>query len=476
MLFGTADTTGVTSAIDPLWMLAAGLAVVIGMILVLRMNAFLALICGALTVSLMAPGDWSGKIGRMTEAFGSMAGKIGILIAMAAIIGRCMMDSGAADRIIRAFCRLLGKKHVPAALVGSGFVLSVPVFFDTVFYLLVPLARSFYAQIKKNYMLCLMATVAGAMITHTLVPPTPGPLLVAETLGVPVGMMMLVGGMVGFCLFPIGIAACHLINWYMPQPEGDFEVKPTLDEDGNEEAEPSLPSLSLSLLPIVLPVLLISAKTISDMWLAAQADATLVTSRLHEVLSVVGNKDLALMVAAAIAMFVLVRQRKLTLKKLNKVVESALMDGALIILITAAGGAFGQMLREAGVGLRIKEICGGETALTGTFLLLLAWGVASALKIAQGSSTTAMITASGIIASMNITASTLGCHPAYLAAAIGTGSLVFSWMNDSGFWLFCRMGHIKETETLKSWTVIHIIMGVSGLGVVLLLSQLVPLV
>ena len=151
------------------------------MIIWLRINAFLALLTSAVVVSLLAcvnkPEDFPDSIDRIARAFGGATADIGIVIGLAAVIGQCMMESGAADRIVRAFLRLLGEKRSPWALMGSGYVLAVPVFFDTVFYLLVPLARSFYKRTGKNYLLCILAIAAGGAITHTLVPPTPPPTL-----------------------------------------------------------------------------------------------------------------------------------------------------------------------------------------------------------------------------------------------------------------------------------------------------------
>ncbi len=180
----------------PLIILCIGIAAIVGMITILRLNAFISLITSAIIVSLLAPGELAVKIGRVAEAFGDAAGKIGIVIALAVVIGKCMMDSGAADRIVRAFLRLLGEKRVSIALMSSGFVLSIPVFFDTVFYLLVPLGRSAYKRTKTNYVRYLLAISAGAIVTHSLVPPTPGPIAMAENLGVDLGLMVLIGGIV----------------------------------------------------------------------------------------------------------------------------------------------------------------------------------------------------------------------------------------------------------------------------------------
>ena len=178
---------------NPLVILLIGVVTVIAMIVILRVNAFLALITAAILVSLLSPGAVTEKISRVAEAFGTVVGSIGIVIALAAIIGKCMTDSGAADRIVRSFMRALGQKHSYWALTASGFVLAIPVFFDTVFYLLVPLARSLYRQTHKNYLLYVLAIIAGASITHTLVPPTPGPLFIAERFGVDMGLMILMG-------------------------------------------------------------------------------------------------------------------------------------------------------------------------------------------------------------------------------------------------------------------------------------------
>src|SRR6266705_3699793 len=177
----------------PTLILLVGMATIFGGIVLLRLNAFLALIIAAIVVSLLAPGEPAVKIARVAEGFGRTAGTVGVVIALAAIIGKAMMDSGAADRIVQAFLSLLGEKRGATALCTTGYVLSIPVFFDTVFYLLVPLARSMYARTNRNYLKYIMAIAGGAAATHTLVPPTPGPLAVAGTLGVDLGTMVLVG-------------------------------------------------------------------------------------------------------------------------------------------------------------------------------------------------------------------------------------------------------------------------------------------
>jgi GntP family gluconate:H+ symporter len=484
--------------VSPFVRLAVGVAIVLGLIIGLKMNAFIALITAAIVVSLMSPGEFFNKLTRVADAFGTAAGNIGIVIALAAVIGSCLLDSGAADRIVRAFLRVLGEKRAPIALMGSGFVLAVPVFFDTVFYLLVPLARSLHRTTGKQYLKYLMAIAAGGAITHTLVPPTPGPLVMATTLGVDVGMMILIGTLVALPAAIAGLLCASLADRWMPVPMRQVGSQP----DPPPLSDDELPALWLSVLPVLLPVLLISANTVLETLAKNAARPQLVQSgivqpsnnelnaaiRKPEALtdptarqlaeaagmsSVFGNANFALLISTVIAMGMLARQRHLSATDLASVVENSLMGGGVIILITAAGGAFGAMLKVAEVGTAIESLfaVGGS----GMMLLVLGFCLASVLKVAQGSSTVAMITGSAMLAGIASPA-TLGFHPVYLATAIGGGSLVGSWMNDSGFWIFAKMGGLTEVEALKSWTPLLAVLGIVSFAVTLLLAHFMPLI
>ena len=453
----------------PLLILGIGIAIVIGMIVVLRINAFVALITAAMIVSMLAPGPLAEKVSRVAEAFGKTAGGIGIVIALAVVIGKCMMDSGAADRVVRAFLSLLGEKRSATALMASGYVLAVPVFFDTVFYLLVPLARSMTRRTGKHYLKYALAIAAGGVITHSLVPPTPGPLFMAENLGIDIGVMIITGALVAL---PAAFVGMLLAGWF--DKRMNIPLRPT----GTGEAEPEsfddseLPPLWISLLPILLPVVLISAGTIVKAITKDAAEETLLR-QFANVVAVLGNVNLAMLLATAIAMWMLKSKRQLTLVQLSKVVEVSLMSGGIVILITAAGGAFGAMLKAANIGPAIAELVPGDSS--GLMLLILVAVIASIMKIAQGSGTVAMITASSMVAAMIPSTDSLGYHPAYLATAIGGGSMICSWMNDSGFWIFVKMTGLTEAEGLKSWTPLLAIMGLASVIVSLILAVVLPL-
>ncbi|MGZ0169723.1 MAG: GntP family permease [Planctomycetales bacterium] len=416
----------------------------------------------------------SAAITRVALAFGGTCGGIGIVIALAAVIGTCMMDSGAADRIVRAFMKLLGEERAPWALMGSGYVLAVPVFFDTVFYLLVPLARSVYKKTGKSYLKCLLAITAGGAITHTLVPPTPGPLTMALTLDINLGKMILVGAAVALPAAIAGIWAAGLFDrWYnieMREVAGREDPEPFSDEE--------LPGLCESLAPVVLPVLMIACDTAAgSVATFASGDIAETAKGIAHYTAVFGNPSLALLVSTVIALGTYVRQRKPTKEAVARVVEMSLMSGGVIILITAGGSAFGAMLKAAQVGDAIKDLAEstfGQGSVEGMLMLFLGFGIASVLKFAQGSSTAAMIITSGMMVGM-VDGVDLPYDVVYLATAIGAGSLVGSWMNDSGFWIFAKMGGLTEKEALQTWTPLLIILGIVSMAMTLILATVMPL-
>lgn len=476
---------------DPLYILAVGMVVVVGGILWLRLHAFLALIAGALVVGVLTPasslqayGESKGMsaeaatalaeaptMSRLVDKFGDTCAKIGILIAMAAIIGKCLLESGAADRIVRSIVGLFGQRSAPGAFTLSGFFLGIPVFFDTVFYLLFPIAKAMGLRRPQNYLLYILTISAGATMAHSLVPPTPGPLLVASETGVGVGTMMVGGLIVGSIACLAGLIFALIVNRWWPVP-----LRETPDASLDElralaEREVSeLPPLWLSALPIVMPVVLIAGNALlQNIWGDAQnlngfAEAGLST------FGILGNKNVALIISAAVALVMLIRSKQGTSTSMVDSVQSALSSGGVIILITAAGGAFGGLLQQTGIGPRIE----GLAATYQMAVLPLAFFMTTLVRIAQGSATVAMITAVGIFSGM-ASPEQLGFHPVYLALAIGCGSKPYPWMNDSGFWVVCKMSAMTEGEVLRSYSVMLALMGVVGLGVVMAGARWFPL-
>jgi GntP family gluconate:H+ symporter len=224
----------------------------------------------------------------------------------------------------------------------------------------------------------------------------------------------------------------------------------------------------------VLPVLLISSNTVV-VSMTSRAGAHAVWSALAPYTAIVGNANLALLVSAAVAMWVYAQQRRASRAAVAEMVETSLMSAGVIILITSAGGAFGATLQAAQIGPAIEGAFRAGGSGSGVALLLLGFAVASLMKIAQGSSTVAMITTAAMLAAMIPRSGALPFHTVYVATAIASGSLVGTWMNDSGFWIFSKMGGVTELETLKSWTPLLAVVGVTGMVTTIVLAFLVPL-
>lgn len=455
--------------VHPFLILLAGMIVILGAIIVLRLNAFLALIIAAILVSFLAPGEPALRITRVAEAFGRTAGSIGIVIALAAIIGTAMTESGAADRIVSGFLRVLGPKRDAMALSATAFVLSLPVFFDTVFFLLAPLARSMYTRTNRNYLKYLLAMSASGVATHTLVPPHPGPLAVADSLGVDLGLMILIGILVALPAAIVGYVFGTWVDKRMP-----IAMRPTPGAEEDPEPDGPLPGLFASLLPVVMPVMLISLGTIVSALPVWMPDQAMLWARMKPVTSVIGNPNLALLLAAVAAMGLYRRQRRPTHERMAAMVESSLMGAGVVILIVAAGGAFGAMLQAAQIGPAIQGVFVRTGAGSGLSVLMLAFTITAVVKVAQGSSTVAMITTAGMMSAM-IKGIALPYHPVYIGTAISAGSLIGSWMNDAGFWVFSKIGVVTEVETLRSWTPLLCVVGVTSMVTTMILSVVMPM-
>ncbi len=401
---------------------------------------------------------------RLAAAFGSTAGKVGLIIAMASIIGKCLLDSGAAHRIVDSALKLVGEKRAPQAFIFSGFLLAIPVFFDTVFYLMVPIGKAMRLRTGKNYLLYVLAIVSGGTMAHSLVPPTPGPLFVAEELQVSIGLMIIAGCGVGLCTSTVGFFWCHWINRICELPLRDTPDLSLADlEKLSTRDESTLPPLGLSLLPILLPVFLIGGFTILKPFLTG-LDPTLMT-----VLQTLSDKNIALVISAMIAIGLLIKQSDLTKDEFSASMQSSLAGAGVIILITSAGGAFGQMLKMTGVASLVQEL----PLHSPTLILTLAFMITTAIRTAQGSSTVSMITTVGLFAPL-VGEGVLGVHPVYIALAIGCGSKPIAWMNDSGFWVITRMSGMTEKEGLKYITPLSAVMAITGLIVVLIAAAVYP--
>ncbi|QDK78655.1 GntP family permease [Spirosoma sp. KCTC 42546] len=479
---------------DPLFILAVGVLIVVGGIIGLKLHPFLALLLGAFAVALLTPASAIEQFAlskgtapaaalalakkgigeRIATEFGNTCGKIGILIAMAAIIGKSMLESGAAERIIRSMLRLTGIGKAPIAFLVSSFFLGIPVFFDTVIFLMMPLAKAMTLRIGKNYLLLVLCIMAGAAMANSLVPPAPGPLFLVGEMKIPIGMMMIGGTIVGLFTITAGYFFALWANRKWPIP-----LRDSLDarlEDLKLVAakeDQHLPSLGVSLLPVLIPLVFICADTALNALATPGVPLTQspVLSKLLSLIKFFGDKNIAIITGGIAALLILARQKRGNKEGLTPFVQAALMSGGGIILITAAGGAFGGMLQQTGISAKIADM----TKDYQMALIPLAFLIAAVVRTAQGSATVALITASGILSGMAGNAN-LAFHPLYLGLAIGCGSKLVPWMNDAGFWIICKLSNLTEQEALKTISPLLVVMGLTGLVIILIAAQLFPLV
>ena len=471
-----------------LLLLLIGMALVLGGILGLRLHAFLALIGGALVIGFLTPDESIKRyverdilskgpasdleirnaqdaalsktpMKRVAEGFGETCGKVGLLIALASVIGACLLESGAAQKIVLGILALFGAARAHLAFLFSGFLLAIPVFFDTVFYLLMPIGKAMRRKTGKNYLLYILTIVAGGTMAHSLIPPTPGPLFVAEELNVDLVVMIIAGLIVGSVAVAFGYAWAVWQNRHheVALPDESDDDNPGSTRDAAETTQ-KLPPFAFAILPVVLPLV----------WLG-MGSVLKIQDSSFAYLSLLNDKNLALAVGAVAGLILLAVYSRQSRSDKRTKIQDALQSGASILLITAAGGAFGAVLRQTGIGADIAEMLGSSAAWLALPVVFL---VTTIVRTAQGSATVAMITAAPVAAAF---LPQITFHPVYLALAIGCGSKPIPWMNDSGFWIITRMSGMRESETLRYVTPMMSLMGLVGLLATILGAWLIPM-
>ena len=419
----------------------------------------------AADVDISLDDRWTGIGGRLVAGFTKTFRKLGIPVTMAAIVGICLLRSGAATKLVQAIMRLFGKNGTAPALTVSGFILGIPVFFDNVFYLLLPLAKAVGKAEPKRYLACVMAIIVGASMAHSLVPPTPGPLFVAETMGVSVGMMMVGGFIVGSIAVTAGLLYGLICSRFV-------KLEPNKTQDNALEAVQAEKKMSLMVaaLPIALPIALLGGSEIME-YLASISDASSRVSQIHEWTKIFNDPALIFIGAALVAISVL--RKYSDMETVSKSVARGIADAGLIILLTSAGGAFGASLQQLQIANAIAEQFNGLSSPTA--ILSTAFFLTTIIRAAQGSATVAMLTSSAIITPV-LASTELPFHPLYVALAIGCGSKPLPWMNDSGFWQVATMTGMTPVQTLKTFSVALTIMGVVGFLATLTGAFILPLI
>jgi len=434
-----------------MFLLVAALVSVIGLIFliaVVKLNPVITLFLTALALAVVAGMPMPTIIHSFEVGVGGTLGHIAIIVALGTMLGKLMAESGAADQIAHTLIRAFGEKNISWAMVTIALLVGLPAFFEVGFVLLIPILFTVARRTNTSLVLVGLPMVAGLSVVHGLVPPHPAAMLAVTIYHADVGRTILYALLIGI---PIAIFAgpiyAKLIAPYIQLPAHN----PMADQLSTRDERRRLPGFWLSVLTIVLPVALMLIGSWADIFSAPG-------SALNNGLRLAGNDDMALLVGALFSFVTLGTMRGFSRETILRFSNDCLAPTAAITLLVGAGGGFGRVLQDSGVSGAIIVVA----MQSHVPLLLLAWLLAALMRLATGSATVAMTTAAGIVAPIALHST--GVHPELLAIATGAGSLIFSHVNDGGFWLVKEYFNMSVGQTMKTWSVCETIISVSGLG------------
>lgn len=445
-----------TVVLDPTRLVIAalvGLALLLVLIIKFKIHAMISILIGAITIGLVAGMPFSEIVLAVNDGIGNTLKGIALLVGLGSMFGAILEASGGAQTLAVTMVRKFGDEKAAWALGLTGLVIAMPVFFDAGLIILIPLAFSLAKKTKRSTLFYVIPLLVGLAVGHAFIPPTPGPVLVATMLNVDLGWVILVGILCGTVAMivagPIWGSICGK-KYMVPVPE---HVANQEDFD-----ESKLPKFGTIVLIILIPLVLIILKSLAGVVSAMAPVASIFTF--------LGEPFVALLIATVVAMFVLGTKHGYSLEELEKIMTKSLEPTGLILLVTACGGVLRYVLQYSGLG----DLIGNAVASINMPIVVVAFVVAALVRICVGSSTVAMTMAAGIIAAMPGIADLSPLYLACTVAAVAGGATVCSHFNDSGFWLVKSLVGIDEKTTLKTWTIMETLVGVTGFVVAFIIS------
>ena len=435
---------------------AVSVVVLVLMIAWAKINPFISLFLTSLGLAVVVRMSLQTVVRSFEIGLGNTLGHIAIVVGLGTMLGKMMAESGAADQIALTLIRLFGEKNIHWAMMVIGLVVGLPMFFEVAFVLLIPIAFTVARRTGKSILLVGLPMVAGMSVVHGLVPPHPAAMMAVAAFHANVGRTIVLALVIGV---PAAILAGPLYAlWISPRILLPVS-SPMGDEFTEHDSKRSLPSFGLAMVTILMPVLL--------MLIGGWADSvSLPGSTPNSTLKLLGNPDIALLIGVLVSFVTLGKMQGFSRETILRFTNECLAPTAMITLLVGAGGGFGRILQDSGISQAIIAV-----ALNAHIsLILLAWLVAALIRLATGSATVAMTTAASIVAPIALHSS--GSNPELLALASGAGSLIFSHVNDGGFWLVKEYFNLSVPQTLKTWSVCETIISVVGLVFTLSLSAL----
>lgn len=427
--------------------------VLILLITVGKLNPFLALLLSSLGLALVAGMPMHAVVQSFETGMGGTMGHIAIVVALGTMLGKMMAESGGADRIAFTLLRIFGEKRIPWAMLCLGLIVGLPAFFEVGFVLLMPIVYTVSRRTSTPFLLIGLPMAAGLSVVHGLVPPHPAALLAVSMYHADVGRTIAYALLVGL---PAAVLAGPVLAKFIApyiEPAGDSDLSEQMSE---RQADKKLPPFGRTLFTILLPVLLMLGGSF--------AKGLGSSSGFAQTLQFVGNDDIALLIGVLFSFVSLGTASGFSRDAILRFSNECLAPTAAITLLVGAGGGFGRVLQDSGVAHSVVTLA----MQIHIPLLLLSWVLAALMRLATGSATVAMTTAADIVAPIAL--HTPHVSPELLAIATGGGSLIFSHVNDGGFWLVKQYFNLTVAQTFKSWSICETIISVTSLAFVLLLS------
>ena len=450
----------------PILGLAIAVAILIFLVLRTKVHALIAMIAAACVAGISGGMSGNETIDAITRGFGSTLGSIGIIIGLGVMMGRILEVSGAAEQIAFTLIRWLGKRREEWAMALTGYIVSIPIFADSAFVIIFPVGKALAKKGNRSILTLTVSLAGGLMITHTLIPPTPGPLGTAGLYGVDIGAMMLLGMALAIpCVIGIVLYAQWLEKRYPGSPDHevpDKALQKLHDTYLDKNSERPLPGLTLSLLPIVVPIALIFIKALLNLIPSPASPDGQIAGFLIQAFSFIGSPIIALAISTLLAVYLLVPylDRQATSARL----EEGLQSAGIILMVTGAGGALGAVVRESGAGSQLAE----QITRLPLSPIMIPFIIATLVRLIQGSATVACITSASICAP--ILSQIPEVNMLFAAQATVAGAFFFSYFNDSLFWIVNRMMGITDVKKqIVTWSVASTVpWAIAGTGVALL--------
>ncbi len=424
-----------------------GMAVLLFLCLKVKANAFISLLATAVVMGLLAGMSGADTVKAITGGFSGTVKSIGIVIIFGIMLGNYLDAAKGTNRMAFDAVRLVGQKRAGLAMAITGYLVSIPVFSDAAFVILTPLVKAIHKRTGIPLAVLAVSLSAGLLATHVYVPPTPGPLAAAGLLGIDIGQAILYGGFAAVFMTAFGWLFAEV--YFKNKPESFYTFREGAEETPKANVDyTDLPCSWASLLPLVVPIVLILSNTTCAMVLPKGSPVLAVTN-------FIGDSNVALAIGAVLAIAIL--GRRLGGKKVLSIMDVTLKDAGPIVFITAAGGALGQVLKVSGAGDSLAQL----VINTGFPFILIPFVISGLLKIVQGSGTVAVTTAATLCAPI---AASLGLNPILIFMASGAGARACCHVNDSYFWVYTNcMGYDMKTG-MKTLSVSNVAMSLGGLA------------